>query len=419
MAQTQGQSERLRGAFASAEELAAQSATSRGKTAAALRRFFVWTGLTAKRLLKKPSFVLILLMLPVVLLVYRAVITEDDGKLHVAVYFEEEDELSKAFLTEMTENVPEQFLFYRCEESEDLYSDVAAARAECGYVFSANMAEKILTGEWQGMITAVVSEKTVYAAFVNEIVYNKLNRFLSFEVVKDYLVKSPDLQLTEAEVERLLAGEFASMVSKKTLVNYVTTDVMTGEVVEDEELAKNVSVLTKPIRGTVAIFVLLTGLAGLVFWYQDDAEGRYRVMARERRPLLSFASILLPTVMAGLAGIVCLAIAGLWTHTATELLSMAVYVWFVAAFCNILRFLIPSVHAVCAIIPILTLISYLCCPILLDVGRLFPAIRFVRAILLPQYYLRIYEGYPMLPLLLGALALTLVSAVLSVPERNR
>ena len=36
MAQTQGQSERLRGAFASAEELAAQSATSRGKAAAAI-----------------------------------------------------------------------------------------------------------------------------------------------------------------------------------------------------------------------------------------------------------------------------------------------------------------------------------------------------------------------------------------------
>ena len=192
------QSNPVRGAFASAEELASCASDGRSKARGAVRRFFVWTFLTAKRLLKKPSFVLILLMLPAVILLYRALITENDGKLHVAVWFEEHDELSKHFLSEMTEKVPEQFLFYECEDEEDLYSDVAAGRAECGYVFSADMAGKILTDEWRGMITAVVSERTVYGEFVNEIVYDKLNRVLSFKVVSDYLVNRSDIDGMDA-----------------------------------------------------------------------------------------------------------------------------------------------------------------------------------------------------------------------------
>ena len=295
---------------------------------------------------------------------------------------------------------------------------MAAGRAECGYVFSADMAGKIVSGEWRGMITAVVSERTVYGSFVNEIVYDKLNHVLGFEVVRDYLVNKSDLGIEEKTASEQLKKSYEAAMNSPAIVEYVSVSGITGEI-EEESAVKAESVLTKPIRGTVAIFVLLTGLAGLVFWYQDDAEGRFRVMARERRPLISFASILLPTVMAGIAGWVCLAVSGLWTRTGRELVTMGVYVLLVAAFCNILRFLIPSVHAVCAAIPILTLISYLCCPILLDVATIFPAIRFLRAVLLPQYYLRVYEGATMWPLAAAACVLLGISVLLSVPERNR
>ena len=68
--------------------------------------------------------------------------------------------------------------------------------------------------------------------------------------------------------------------------------------------------VTKPIRGTVALFVLLAGLAGLVFWFQDKAEGRFKVMSYEKRPVIHYGSMLLPTLLAGIVGIVCIFIAG-------------------------------------------------------------------------------------------------------------
>lgn len=414
---TEQRLENVRERFASPEELAVSPASGRSKFAAGAKRFVLWLYLMTKRLLKKPSFVLILLMLPAVLLIYRAVITEDDGKLHVALYFEERDELAERFLGEVKNQMSEIFLFYECEEEEDLYSDVAAGRAECGYVFPAGMAETILTDEWLGMITAVTSERTVYGGIVNEIVYDRLSRTFSYEVTLDYLVRRSGLDITREEAGSRLRELFAKSMEGPSFVQYVTVD-SAGRAVDDE-VRKAESVLTKPIRGTVAIFVLLTGMAGLVFWFQDDAEGRYRVMAREKRPLISFASILMPTALAGIAGLLCLGISGLWSGAAREILPMACYVLFVTAFCNILRFLIPSVHAVCATIPILVLISYLCCPIIIDIEILVPAIRFVRAALLPQYYLRFYEGSSVIALVVGTAVLVGISALLSVPERNR
>ena len=175
--------------FASPEALAVSPITGADKAKGTVKRFFVWLWLTAKRFLKKPSFVLIFLMLPAVLLLYRALITADDGKLHVAVYFEEKDEFAETYLRELSENVPELFVFYECAEEEDLYSDVAAGRAECGYTFAADLAGKLLTEDWQGMITAVVSDQTAYGEFVNEIAYIKLIRILGKDLMKEYLVK--------------------------------------------------------------------------------------------------------------------------------------------------------------------------------------------------------------------------------------
>ncbi len=405
--------------FPGADEISVSTTTAGGKILGALRRFWTWLRLSGKRLLKKPTFVIIVLMLPAVLLLYRVLITEDDGKLHVAVYFEEKDDLAAEYLRVLQQDVPEEFLYYVCDSEEDLYSDVAAGRAECGYVFSADMGGKILTDDWKGMITAVVSERTVYGGFVNEITYVKLLRIIGGELSVDYLVRRSGVEISREEAEQRIRKIYAEKEPKMDLVEYAYINSETGDIVSAEEAGEPVSVLTKPIRGTVAIFILLTALAGLVFWYQDDAEGRFRVMARERRPLISFASLLLPTAMASLVGLVCLAVSGLWTTTWRELTTMFLYMLLCTCFANILRFLIPSVHAVCAMIPIFVLISYLGCPILLDIALYMPSIRFLRYAMAPQYYLRVYEGLSAGLLAAATAVLMAISVVLALPERNR
>ena len=54
-----------------------------------MKRMGMWILLMTKRLMKKPSFIIILVLLPVILVMYRFIITEDDGTIRACVYVPE------------------------------------------------------------------------------------------------------------------------------------------------------------------------------------------------------------------------------------------------------------------------------------------------------------------------------------------
>ncbi len=379
-----------------------------------MKRFGVWVYLMSKRLLKRPSFVIILALLPVVLLMYRIVVSEDDGSLPAAIYIEGEgDALTESFLADATASSG-VVRFYEVGTESELYDDVVAGRAECGYILHASLLERLLDKDWHGCITTVVASNSQYAAFVNEWVYAMLFRNLECDLVTNYVVNKSGLRLESvAEAERRLRTHFDLAMSEVAVFEYVYLDFYDNTVVEKPEEVE--SHLTRPIRGTVALFVFLAGLAGLVFWFQDDAEGRFRVMAYNRRPGISFGSLLLPTLLAGVVGLVCLFVSGITVGFFREVTAMLCYVFLISGFCNLVRHLVPSVNVVCAAIPVLAVASYLCCPVIMDLRPMLPVIEYIRKLLAPDYYLQTFAGQPMWILFVSTVVITLVSLLL--PEK--
>ncbi len=375
-----------------------------------MKRFFVWLALMSKRLLKKPSFVIILAMLPLVLMMYRFVITEEDGTLRAALYISDKEDTLSEHLAEELVNSDGIVTFYTCSTEQELYDDVVAGRAECGYIFSEDLLERFLDKEWRGTITTVVAGNSQFSAFVNEWVYAVLYKNLECDLVMDYLTTKSGINMDEDEARILVKEAFDAAMEKAVVFEfkYVSFDTR-EEITEFNSEAENH--MMKPIRGTVALFVFLAGLAGLVFWYQDDAEGRFRVMAYNKRPAISFGSLLLPVMLAGCVGIVCLLVSGVAVGIFKELWCMLWYTVLVAAFCNLLRHLIPSVNAVCAMIPILAVATYLCCPIILDLKALFPMVDYVRKLLMADYYLQCFLGRSLWVLPAVALGVFGVSAL--------
>ena len=54
-----------------------------------MKRMGMWLLLMTKRLMKKPSFVIILVLLPVILIMYRFIIRQDSGTLRACLYVPE------------------------------------------------------------------------------------------------------------------------------------------------------------------------------------------------------------------------------------------------------------------------------------------------------------------------------------------
>lgn len=356
-----------------------------------MKRLGIWLLFMSKRLLKRPSFVIILCLLPCLLFSYRYLISEESGAVRVGLCFEDaEAELSGELREALLAN--DIFAeFYVCQEAEELYLDVAAGRAECGYVFPADLPERFLERDWEAAVTLVVSDNSRYADYISEAVYARLFFFLADELVTDYLATHADFGGGREEIEAFIAERYREASSADSIFVFHYVDGNTGEI-QPQKGADDVdhNYLTKPIRGTVALFVLLAGLAGLVFWFQDEREGRFAAFAYYKRPLLSLGSLLLPALLGGVVGFFCLELSGIAAGFWWELVAMLLYCLLVTAFCNLLRLLIPSVNAVCAMIPILSVASYLCCPVIMDITTFLPALAYIRPILVVDYYLEAF-----------------------------
>lgn len=373
-----------------------------------MKRMGMWILLMTKRLMKKPSFIIILVLLPVILVMYRFIITEDDGTIRACVYVPEG---SEAFTEKLADNLADAEFsarFYLVDSEDDLYSDVIAGRAEVGYILPKDLKERFLTKNWDSAVRMVVSDTSQMAPFVNEFVTVVIYTDMMEEYIADYLVNRSGLELSDEVIRPIIRENLLKQAGSGSLFDIAYRDYYKNEEVSREEvMAENY--LMKPIRGTVALFVLLAGLAGLVFWFQDNAEGRFKVMSHEKRPVINYGSLLLPTALSAIVGMVCILIAGLCENIFLELLTMLLYVIFVTGVCEIIRVIVPSVNAVCAAIPILAIASYLCCPILIDLKKVLPVVSYLRKILPPDYYLETFNGTALWVLAVATAVVTLVS----------
>ena len=123
----------------------------------------IWFLLSCKRYLKKISFLLILLVLPAVTFFVRGLEKEEGQEVRIAVCVEDgEESISPEpkeegvlpLETELLESLTGAeasgreglFYFYRCSGEEEVKAQVASGRAECGYVISRDLRQKLEQG---------------------------------------------------------------------------------------------------------------------------------------------------------------------------------------------------------------------------------------------------------------------------------
>ena len=106
----------------------------------------IWFLLSCKRYLKKASFLVILLALPAGTFFIRSREKKENMEIRIAVCVEGgivnflEGELADR-LVDMAER--SLFRFYNCDSEEGVKAEVASRRAECGYVLSAGVVDRI------------------------------------------------------------------------------------------------------------------------------------------------------------------------------------------------------------------------------------------------------------------------------------
>jgi hypothetical protein len=363
-----------------------------------MKRTITFFLLFIKRLCKKPAFVVILLIMPVLVLTFSIVLKDSDDTVRVALYNDGNDEEIDRIIDDILA-MQSVVCFYRSSSVSDLRADVLTNTAECGFVFSDGVWEALRNEDAENMITIYQSTKSSMTDYMKEEVYSVMYRYLAIELLEDYLdgkdetsdnslaAKLENKGITEEDRNSYLQQQYESYLSDGGVFEITYYDGNKSVTTNITEVADNKDYLKKPIKGTLAIFMMIASLAGAVFWLTDEKNGVYKTLSFRERPYINLMVIFIPTLLSCVAAFLCLYLGGIAEGFITELIRMFSYCLMITGMSNLLRMIIKNEAVLCSIITMLIVVCLACCNIVINLILYVPGIKLIRWLLAPNYYL--------------------------------
>ncbi len=330
----------------------------------AFRRFFLWYGLLSKRLLKRPAYLAVLLLIPLFALALSLFSRQESGAVTVALCLEDpEDPIACAAAGRLMNG--ESVL--RCvpyEDADAAREAVRAGRADAAWIFAPDLEAGFTAFARYGsgrLITVTEREDNVFLMLSREKLYAALYPELSFALFRSYLVNEQGAEgLTEAE----LRDYYDSGFSSEELVRFTYVD--------GTEIESDGRYLAAPLRGILALLLLLCGLASGMYCYREEREESFVWLSGLKRRLLPLLCHLTAMAPAALAVLAALYLGGLWLGLRREALMLLLYLPCCALFCEILRCLCPREEHYGALIPILAVAVLVLCPVFVSLPFRLP-----------------------------------------------
>lgn len=347
-----------------------------------MRRLFRWYALLTKRLLRKPVFLILLLCVPLLAAAMAAVAKQDSSIVSVALVCDTSDPAARR----TSDRLLAAKSMVRCTEyPTETAARAALARADvdAAWIFrdgaSAELLRFVSGRGTPGVVLVVEREETVFLRLAREQLAAALYPEASYTLFRTYLIS--ELGAPGDAPDEFFEAYYNTKVTDDPIIVFSHLD--------GSESARGAGYLVTPVRGLLALLLVLTGLASAMYYDEEERQETFlRLPAVKRRglPLLYHLTALLPMA---LAAYLALAFAGLLGPLLRELGLMLLYCLSAAVFSELLRKLCRTQAVLASLLPVLMALMLGLCPIFIDLKILTP----VRRLLPPYYYLNaVHDG---------------------------
>lgn len=339
-----------------------------------------WLLMMTKRLYKKLTFLLILLLIPVLVLGYGVTAREESGVLTIALAQEGSDPMAQAVITDLMDN-PSLIRFVLCETPDGAKAMVSDAKADAAWIFAADMTDKVCKfvqnpARRNAFVRVVEQEATIPLKLAREklsgVVFGHCSPHFYLEHIR---ANVPELDsLSDEELMAFYDG-FAEDIK---LFEFAYLDGNGGE-----EDIRGANYLLTPVRGLLAVIVVLSGLAAAMYYIRDDRAGTFSLVPQRSKAAVEFCCQMIAVINVAAVALIALLSAGLAVSLGRELLILLLYAVSVALFCMTVRRLCQSLAAVGTALPLLIVVMLVVCPVFFDLG----ALRALQYLFPPTYYI--------------------------------
>lgn len=345
-----------------------------------LKKAGTWFLLLNKRFLKKYSFTALLFLVFFLVLGLRFLSGKESGILRVLLYQETGATQEGKSLLENLRDRDGVIHYEEAENPEDGRRQVARGKADCFWILPADPHEQIrlfLEGGADSVISVYVREDTVWTKLAREQLYGTLYPVLTYEITRSFLSREDDLaRVDPEELEGAIRDAYGANKVDGSLIRFAYLDDA-----DYDRYREQTGYLIAPLRGMLALMVLVCALALAMFFMQDEKDGIFCWMPVKNRKIFPAFYILTGLLDAAAAVWLGLLFSGTFTDWKRELLLIVLYMISTGLFANLLRLIFGRIRALGAAAPVLLIITLILCPVFLNIRR-FPVIQY----LLPPYY---------------------------------
>ena len=368
-------------------------------------RFLKWLQMLSLRLYKKPSFLAILLIIPLCIVGFAIAAEDDSGFLHIIlVTKDEEDPMTQSIISELSED--DAIIRFSVSDSANEARDaVLTGKADAAWIFPKDLENKLIefleSSYFNGGFVEIIERgSSIPLRLSHEKLSSALFRRLSRYYYIDYMRNEvPDFDNVDDETLLRYYDEV-----KITEELFTVTDIDGNESV-------NVSYLTSPIRGLLSIVVMLGGMAAAMFCIRDEKTGTFSRIPEKDRIYVNFACILIAVINVCVAAIAAIYVGGLGTSFPKECLAMLLYALCCTVFCLFWKMILRTAKIYGSAIPLFTVVMIAACPVFFD----FKALGIVKFLLPPSLYIQ--SVYNSVDLLYMAAYAVIMGAVCLVTDK--
>lgn len=352
-----------------------------------MRNIGKWFWLLNKRLYKKVTFVLILLLIPVLVVGYGSLAQEESGVLTITLAQEGDDPMAQDIMQELKDS-SNLVRFIICDSPEASKKMVNDSKADAAWVFADDLENAIYRfvnrpTKRNAFVRVFEGQSTIPLKLAREklsgAVFSRCSRAFYLNYLRENV---PELDAVSDEALMQYYDDFIADV------NLFEFSYMEGE--SGSEDAENANYLLAPVRGLLGVVIVLGGLAAAMYYMHDDKAGTFCLVPYNRKSLVEFSCQMIAVLNVGIVAWIALRFAGLTVSFRRELLLLGLNAMATSLFCMTIRRLLGKISAVGTALPLIIVVMLVVCPVFFDLGQ----IRELQYVFPPTYYVNAaYSDY--------------------------
>ncbi len=340
-----------------------------------MKKWLKWFWMLSKRLYKKPSFLVLMLLIPLCVALFAGAAQKSSGFVHIALAREQDDDpIATAVMNDLM--AEEGLLRFSQMSRQDALEAVQTGQADEAWIFPANAEEKLqdfAAGKEKYIVQTVTREETVSVKLAREKLSAAVYPYLAKAYYVDY-VRSQFSQLDHL-TDRELEIYFEEVKVNEDLFTYGNPADTAG--------SQSVNYLTSPIRGLLAVVMLLCGMAATLYYLQDEAAGTFSWVRQSKKGLTALCCVVTATVNISVIVLLSLGFSGLAGNILRELVGALLYSLCCGAFCLLLKQVFSTIRTYAAIVPLIAVVMLGLCPVFFDFREWYVFQHFLP----PTYYI--------------------------------